>query len=35
MNADGIIIASNTEGIEESIENCRIPVDSARFFCLA
>ncbi|MBR3866833.1 MAG: LacI family DNA-binding transcriptional regulator [Butyricicoccus sp.] len=26
MNADGIIIASNTEGIEEHIENCRIPV---------
>ncbi|MBQ8144871.1 MAG: LacI family DNA-binding transcriptional regulator [Butyricicoccus sp.] len=25
-NADGIIIASNTEGVEESIENCRIPV---------
>ena len=26
MNADGIIIASNTEGIEECIEGCRIPV---------
>lgn len=25
-NADGIVIASNTQGIEESLENCRIPV---------
>ena len=25
-NADGIIIASNTQGIEESLESCRVPV---------
>ena len=25
-NADGIIIASNTAGVEESIESCRVPV---------
>lgn len=26
IHADGIIVASNTAGIEESIENCRVPV---------